>query len=81
MTISNTSTMTVNLTSFTVTGATTDYPISANTCGSSLAAGTNCSLNITFDPTKKGVRNAKLNIANNGGGVATASLTGTGTLN
>jgi Abnormal spindle-like microcephaly-assoc'd, ASPM-SPD-2-Hydin len=81
VTISNVSTVAVNLTGFTVAGAIADYPISANTCGSSLAAGTNCSLNVTFDPTKKGVRNAKLNVANKGGGVATATLSGTGTLN
>jgi hypothetical protein len=73
--------VTVNLTSISVTGATADYPLSAKTCGSSLAAGASCSLNITFDPTKKGVRNAKLNVANNGGGLATVPLTGTGTLN
>jgi hypothetical protein len=81
VTISNVSTVTVNLTGTTVTGATADYPISANTCGGALAAGTSCSLNVTFVPTKKGVRNAKLNVANNGGGVATATLTGTGTVN
>jgi len=81
VTISNVSNTSVNLTGFTISGATADYTISANTgnpCGTSLAAGTNCSLNVSFNPTKTGARNGKLNVANNGGGTAIATLTGTG---
>jgi len=81
VTISNVSNASVNLTGFTISGATADYTISANTanpCGTSLAAGTNCSLNVSFNPTKTGARNGKLNVANNGGGTAIATLTGTG---
>jgi len=78
VTISNVSNASVNLTAFTISGTPADYTIFPNTCGSSLAAGTNCSLNVSFNPTKTGVRNAKLNVANNGGGTATATLTGTG---
>jgi hypothetical protein len=68
----------VNITSVTITGTPTDYTISANTCGSSIAAGTNCSLNIAFNPIKKGTRKGNLVVANNGGSAATAPLTGTG---
>jgi len=78
VTISNVSTASVNLTGFAIGGTPADYTISDNTCGSSLAAGTNCSLNVSFNPTKKGTRNGKLNVANNGGGTASATLTGTG---
>jgi Abnormal spindle-like microcephaly-assoc'd, ASPM-SPD-2-Hydin len=78
VTISNVGNVSVNLTGFAISGAPADYPISANTCGTSLAAGTNCSLNVSFSPTKKGARNGKLNVANNGGGTATATLAGTG---
>ena len=78
VTISNVSTASVNLTGFTIGGIPADYTISAKTCGTSLAAGTNCSLNVSFNPTKKGTRNGKLNVANNGGGTATATLSGTG---
>jgi hypothetical protein len=78
VTISNVSTATVNLTGFSVTGASADYSTSGITCGGSLAAGASCSLNLSFDPTKKGVRAAKFNVANSGGGTATATLTGTG---
>jgi hypothetical protein len=82
VTISNVSAASVNLTGFTISGDPADYTISANTCGSSLAAGTNCSLSVSFNPTKKGARNSKLNVANNGGGSpASATLTGTGTVN
>jgi hypothetical protein len=81
VTISNVSNASVNLTGFAISGATADYTISANTgnpCGTSLAAGTNCSLNVSFNPTKTGARKGKLNVANNGGGTAIATLTGTG---
>jgi Abnormal spindle-like microcephaly-assoc'd, ASPM-SPD-2-Hydin len=79
VTISNLSTVSVNITSITIVTKPADYTISDNTCGSSLAPGTNCTLNISFNPTKKGARNAKLNVVNNGGGSpANASLSGTG---
>ena len=77
-TISNVSTASVTVNSISISGATTDYSISANTCGASLAAGANCSLNVVFDPTKTGKRNGKLTVSNNGGAAATATLTGTG---
>ena len=78
VTISNVSTTSVNLTGFSIGGTPADYSTSDNTCGSPLAAGTNCSLNLWFHPTRKGTRNGKLNVANNGGGTASATLTGTG---
>jgi hypothetical protein len=80
ITLSNVSAAAVNFTAPTITPP--DYSISNNTCASPLPAQTSCSLNISFDPIKKGARNGKLNITNNGGGgAAAASLTGTGTLN
>jgi hypothetical protein len=82
VTVSNVSAASVNITGITIGGEPADYTISANTCGSSLAGGTSCSLNVSFNPSKKGTRNGKLNVANNGGGsIATATLTGTGTVN
>ncbi|MGB8011805.1 MAG: choice-of-anchor D domain-containing protein [Terriglobales bacterium] len=81
VTISNVSAVTVNLTAINIAVTPADYTISANTCGATLANGTSCSLNVSFNPTKKGTRNGKLNVANNGGGTATAILTGTGTVN
>lgn len=79
--ISNVSAASVNLTGLTIGSTPADYTISANTCGTSLAAGSNCSLNVSFNPSKKGTRNGKFNVANNGGSIATATLTGIGTVN
>ncbi|WP_183768266.1 choice-of-anchor D domain-containing protein [Tunturiibacter empetritectus] len=42
-----------------------DFPIEANSCGSSLAAGANCTLTISFDPTASGARSATLQIMTN----------------
>lgn len=78
VTVSNVSSAAVTISSITFTGATADYKISSNSCGSSLAAHTSCSVAVTFQPTKTGIRSAKLNVANNGGGTAIATLTGTG---
>ena len=80
VTISNVSAASVNITGITIGSTPANYcPISANTCGSALAGGTSCSLDVSFNPSKKGTRNGKLNVANNGGGsIATATLSGTG---
>jgi hypothetical protein len=79
--ISNVTTASVNLTGFTIGVEPLNFTISANTCGSSLSAGASCSLNVSFNPNAKGTRSATLNVASNGGGVATATLTGIGTVN
>ena len=68
VTVTNVGTATVSLTSFTITGATTDYSITNNTCGSTLNAGAHCSISVKFAPTVKGKRNGQLNVFNNGGG-------------
>jgi len=81
VTISNVSNASVNLTGFSIGSIPADYTVANNTnntCGRSLAAGTNCSLNVYFNPSKKGTRNGKLNVGNNGGGTASATLTGIG---
>jgi archaellum component FlaF (FlaF/FlaG flagellin family) len=81
VTISNVSSAAVSFTGFTVSGAPSDYVISANTCGISLAANANCTLSVSFGATKTGARTGKLDVANNGGAAATATLTGIGTAN
>ena len=42
-----------------------DFPIETNSCGSSLAAGANCTFTISFDPTASGARSAVLQIMTN----------------
>jgi hypothetical protein len=62
-----------------ITGtAAADYS-QTNTCGTSVAAGSNCTLNVTFKPSKKGARVATLNINDNGGpSPQKVALNGTG---
>jgi predicted RecA/RadA family phage recombinase len=50
-----------------------------NTCGSSVAVGANCTINVVFNPAAAGSSTATLSInAGNGGGTQTVTLSGTG---
>jgi hypothetical protein len=60
-----------------ITGNTTDFVITANTCSTTLAANTACAIAITFTPTAAGSRAASLSLTDSAG-TQTASLTGTG---
>ncbi|MDR3676720.1 MAG: choice-of-anchor D domain-containing protein [Acidobacteriota bacterium] len=81
VTLSNTGTATLNISSVAVTGANTgDFAMSSNTCGSSVAAGANCAISVTFTPAAPGDRTASVTITDNAAGSPqTVSLTGTGT--
>ena len=59
----------------TAISATGDYSQS-NNCGSSLAAGADCSINVTFTPSVSGARNGNLQIA--GGSPQKVPLSGAG---
>jgi len=54
-----------------------------NTCGSSVAAGANCTISVTFNPTTAGASAGTLTITDNSAGATTATqnvaLSGTGT--
>ncbi len=51
----------------------------SNNCGSSAAAGANCTINVSFTPTASGMRNGMLTITDNASGSPqSVSLTGTG---
>ncbi|MEY9890223.1 hypothetical protein ABIA31_003881 [Catenulispora sp. MAP5-51] len=51
-----------------------------NTCGSSLAAGASCSVQVSFTPTAAGAANGTLSVASNApGSPLTVALSGTGT--
>ena len=81
VTITNKGTVTLHFTAAPAIKGTNpgDFAISANTCGSTLAAGANCSISMTFKPTATGTRKATLNITDDGGGSPQrVSLTGTG---
>jgi len=66
VTLTNTGDATLTIAGETFSGANVgDFPIEANTCGSSLAAGANCTLTISFAPTASGARSAVLQIMSN----------------
>ena len=68
VTITNDSSSSVTINSITETGTKSDFPITNNTCGSSLGGGSNCTVTIEFKPTATGIRSASLKVASNGGG-------------
>jgi trimeric autotransporter adhesin len=79
-TISNTGTSAVVVSSIALTGASAaDFSQSSSTCGSSLAAGANCTINVTFTPSQFGPRSASVTITDNTvGSPHSVSLSGVG---
>jgi parallel beta-helix repeat protein len=75
VTVSNTGNGAATISGVSVTG---DYA-QTNTCGSSLAAGASCVVNVSFQPTASGSRTGTLSIASNApNSPATVALSGTG---
>ena len=76
VTVTNVSSHSVNFTSIASTG---DYS-QTNTCGTSLAIAGNCTITITFTPTKSGTRAGTVTLKDNSPGSPsqTIALTGTG---
>ena len=73
VTVSNTGNAALNFSSIALSGANLGDFSQTNTCGSSLAAGAHCALNVTFKPTVTGTRSAAVTLTDN----ATASTTQT----
>jgi hypothetical protein len=80
VTVKNTSTGTVTLTSETITGTNaTSFLKSATTCGSTLAASATCTVSVEFKPLAVGGLTASLSVADNAtGSPQLVTLTGTG---
>jgi len=80
--VSNTGGTIATLSAPALSGNTGDFAIHANSCGSTLAASTGCTVTITFTPKANGARSATLSVTDNAGTAAaatqTASLTGIG---
>ena len=74
ITVANTGGTPATLQTPVITG---DFSISNNTCTSTLAPSTACSLSITFTPTASGTRNGSLSLTDSAG-TQIAQLTGTG---
>jgi hypothetical protein len=78
-TLTNTGATTLTISSISVTGAeSAEFPITANTCGSTLGAGLTCTISVEFKPTAEGTQSATLSVVD-GAGTQTAALSGSGT--
>lgn len=75
VTISNTGAAPAALQATSITG---DFHLTANTCGTTLAANTGCTVSIAFTPTASGTRTGSFSLTDDAG-TQTASLTGIGT--
>ncbi|HNN13735.1 MAG TPA: choice-of-anchor D domain-containing protein [Anaerolineales bacterium] len=84
VTLNNVSTAAMTINKIYLAGANpTDFNITANSCGSSLAAGASCTVSLTFSPAALGTRSASLSFMDNAANTTfqTVPLTGTGTDN
>lgn len=80
VTLTNTGSTPLNVTSITVTGTNASDFVQTNNCGTSVAAHASCTINVTFRPIAKGRRTAAVSISDDGGGSPqTVMLAGTGT--
>ncbi len=81
VTLTNSGSGTLNITSFTITGTNSGDFSQTHTCGATLAAGASCTISVTFYPLAKNGRTASLSITDNAAGSPQAvSLSGTGTV-
>jgi hypothetical protein len=80
VTLTNTATATLPITSITLGGSKPGQFMQSTSCGASVAVGGSCTINVVFKPTSLGNKSATL-IVTPGGGVSAKSvqLTGTGT--
>ena len=80
-TLTNSGQAALSISSITKTGTNaSDFTITSNTCGSSLAAGNSCTITVTFTPSALGPRNAQITIVDDAcGSPHVIPLTGKGT--
>ena len=79
VTVANNGNQSLSITGIAVTGANAGEFPESNTCGSSVAAGANCTISVIFQPTATGTRTAAVTLADNGAGIPqSVSLTGLG---
>ncbi len=82
VTLNNSQSATLNISSIGFTGANAGDFGQTNTCGAALPAGKSCTISVTFSPTAAGTRTATLNVTDDasGGSPQTVSISGTGTI-
>jgi len=79
VTLTNTQSTALTLTSIAFTGANSGDFAQTNNCGTSVAAGANCTINVAFTPAALGTRSATLTVTDDAtNSPQTASLSGTG---
>jgi len=80
ITVTNKGSTSVSITGISIAGSNSGDFAQTNNCGSTLASGASCFINVTFKPLAKGTRRANLSVNDNGGGSPqTVGLSGTGT--
>jgi hypothetical protein len=81
ITVKNSGTVALPITSITFSGANRHHQFSqSNTCGTSVVIGGNCTIRVVFKPTSTGSKTATLNVnAGGGAGTQAVALSGTGT--
>jgi hypothetical protein len=77
VTLTNTGTVTLPITSITLSTASPSPFSQTNSCGTSLAVGASCTVSVVFDPTSAGSATATLSVTA-GGSTATVNLSGMG---
>ena len=79
VTLSNTGSVALTITGISITGTNSTSFAQSNNCGSSVAAGASCTINVTFTPSAASALTATLSVADNAAGSPhTVALTGTG---
>jgi hypothetical protein len=79
VTLSNTGNASLSISGISLIGENTGDFAQTNNCGSSVAAGANCTIGLTFTPVATGARNAILAVADNAAdSPQIVSLAGTG---
>jgi len=79
VTVTNSGTANLNITSVAVAGSNPGDFAETNDCGNSVAPNGTCSINVTFTPTALGTRSANVNLTDNApSSPQTVSLNGTG---
>jgi sugar lactone lactonase YvrE len=80
VTLTNSGTASLNITSISITGANSVDFAQINTCGTTVAAGASCTISVTFTPSALGARSASVTITDNAtGSPHGVALSGTGT--
>jgi len=79
VTLTNSGTASLTITGITLTGSNAADFAQTNNCGSSVAAGAHCTINVTFTPAAAGNLTASVSVADNASGSPqTIALSGTG---